>query len=303
MTDPATDRVLETAWLDLTGTPFAIERVEVEIPGVGIVPTRSLRAGSGPDVVFLHGTSGHLEAFLRNIVAHVDAGFRCHAIDMLGHGYTGKPDYPYEIPRYVEHLVAYLDACGIERPHLAGESLGGWVAAWLASEHPERVASLQLIAAGGTKANPEIMERIKTSTRRAVTEDDISLTRDRLHLLMHDPHANISDELVEIRHRIYHAPDFVANIDNLLCLQEMEIRQRNLLRPDRLQRLAAVPTLIVWGHDNPFGDVPEAQKMHDDIPGSEFELLAACGHWPQHEQADLYNARSIAFLRAHEASE
>jgi hypothetical protein len=44
----------------------------------------------------------------------------------------------------------------------------------------------------------------------------------------------VSDELVEVRHRIYHEPDFVANIDHLLCLQEMEIRQRNLLREDRL---------------------------------------------------------------------
>jgi len=289
-----------TAWLDLTGTPFSLDLIDVRIPDVGTVPTRALRAGDGPDVVFLHGTSGHLEAFTRNIGPHVAAGFRCHAIDMLGHGYTGKPDYSYEIPRYVEHLVGYLDACGIERAHLAGESLGGWVAAWLASEAPERVASLQLIAAGGTKANPEIMDRIRTSTRRAVMEDDISLTRDRLHLLMHDPEANVSDELVEVRHRIYHQPDFVANIDNLLCLQDMETRQRNLLRPDRLAKLANIPTLIVWGNQNPFGDVPEAQRMHEDIPGSRLELYGECGHWPQHEQFEQYNPTSIDFLTANE---
>src|SRR5690606_19531794 len=134
-----------------------------------------------------HGTSGHLEAFSRNIGPHVAAGFRCHAIDMLGHGYTGKPDYPYEIPRYVEHLLAYLDAQNIERAHLVGESLGGWVSAWLASEHPERVRSLQLVAAGGTKANPAVMDRIKTSTTKAVVEDDIAFTRARLELLMHHP--------------------------------------------------------------------------------------------------------------------
>lgn len=85
-------------------------------------------------MVFLHGTSGHLEAFVRNIPAHAAAGYRCHAIDMLGHGYTGKPDYPYEIPRYVEHLTAYLDAAGIPAANLVGESLGGWVAAWFAAD-------------------------------------------------------------------------------------------------------------------------------------------------------------------------
>ena len=282
-----------TAWLDLTGIPFTMSWVDA-----GGVRTRSLQAGEGPDVVFLHGTSGHLEAFTRNIRAHVEAGYRCHAIDMLGHGYTDKPDYDYEIPRYVEHLRGYLDACAIAKAHLAGESLGGWVSAAFAAEHPERVRSLQLIAAGGTKANPAVMERIRTATLQAVTENDIELTRQRLNLLMHDPGPNVSDELVEVRHRIYHQPDFVANIGHLLCLQDMTIRQRNLLTPQTLGKLAQLPTLIIWGLENPFGDVPEARKMHEDIPNSTLELFDRCGHWPQHERADRYNRLALEFLAA-----
>lgn len=283
-----------TAWLDLTGITFGVDWVDA----AGI-RTRRLYAGTGSDVVFLHGTSGHLEAFTRNFVAHVDAGYRCHAIDMLGHGYTGKPDYDYEIPNYVRHLASVLDALALDRVNLAGESLGGWVAAVFAAENPDRVTSLQLIAAGGTKANPEVMERIKSSTLRAVTTDDIELTRQRLNLLMHDPAANVSDELVEVRHRIYHAPDFVENVDHLLCLQNMEVRQRNLLRADTLAKLGDIPTLVIWGNQNPFGDVPEARKMHEDIPNSRLELFDNCGHWPQHEQADRYNELSIAFLNEH----
>ncbi|MEU7768188.1 alpha/beta fold hydrolase [Nocardia sp. NPDC049190] len=278
-----------TIWNELAGLDFTLRTVDAN----GI-PTRALQAGSGDEaVVFLHGTSGHLEAFARNIAAHAPH-YQCHAIDMLGHGYTGKPDYPYEIPRYVQHLVDYLDAVGIERAHLVGESLGGWVAAHLASEQPDRVLSLQLLAAGGTVANPTIMERIKTSTTNAVRSDDIELTRARLRLLMHDP-ADATEELVEVRHRIYHQPDFVANIHNLLSLQEMEIRQRNLLRPERLAKIQA-PTLVVWGHENPFGDVPEAKKMAEDIPGAQLQLYAECGHWPQHEQAASYNPLSLDFL-------
>jgi len=149
----------------------------------------------------------------------------------------------------------------------------------LASEAPERVRSLQLVAAGGTKANPEIMQRIKSSTTKAVTEDDIDLTRQRLHLLMFDGEKDVSDELVEVRHAIYHQRDFVANLHNLLCLQEMEIRQRNLMTIERLNAITA-PTMIVWGNDNPFGEVPEATAMHEAIAGSRLELIADCGHWP-----------------------
>lgn len=280
-------------WNDLTGVAFRLDYVPV-----ADVATRALVAGEGPNVIFMHGTSGHLEAFSRNIVFHVKAGYRCHAIDALGHGYTDKPDFNYEIPKYGEHVLNYMDAQGIGQAHLAGESLGGWTSAWLAIHHPDRVKSLQLIAAGGTKANPEIMERIKKSTTRAVKEDDIELTKKRLHLLMFDGEKDVSEELIEVRHRIYHQPEFVTNIHNLLCLQEMEIRQRNILQPEDLARIK-MPTLVVWGRENPFGDVPEAQKMHENIAGSRLVLFDECGHWPQHEQSALYNPLSVEFLNEH----
>lgn len=280
-----------TIWNELAGLDLRLTTVDA-----GGVPTRSLQAGTGEPVIFLHGTSGHLEAFSRNIRAHAQK-YAVHAIDMLGHGYTGKPDYPYEIPRYRDHLVAYLDAQGIERAHIVGESLGGWVGGRTAIDLPDRIASLQLLCAGGTVANPEVMERIRTSTRRAVETDDIELTRRRLQLLMHDP-ADATEELVQGRHTIYHQPDFVANIDNLLSLQEMETRLRNILKPEDLAQITA-PTLIVWGRNNPFGETPEASAMHDNIPGSELVLFDECGHWPQHEKAAEYNPLSLAFLAKH----
>lgn len=279
-----------TIWTELTPIAYRVEYVDA-----GGVRTRTLRAGDpdAPPVVFLHGTSGHLEAFSRNIAAHAE--YDLHAIDMLGHGYTGKPDHPYEISDYVAHLLDYLDAVGLNSAHIVGESLGGWVGARTAIDHPERIRSLQLLCAGGTVARPEVMDRIRTSTKQAVATDDIELTRERLRLLMADD-ADATDELVDVRHTIYHQPDFVANVDNLLSLQDMERRQRNLLRSEELARMTQ-PTLIVWGRQNPFGEVPEANAMHEAISGSQLELFEHCGHWPQHEQAERYNPLSLAFLR------
>jgi len=281
-----------TIWTDLLGLEFEVRHVDAKG-----TQTRALIAGEGQDVIMMHGTSGHMEAFTRNIRSHVEAGFRCHSIDALGHGFTDKPDYNFEIPRYVEHVINYMDAMGIEKAHLAGESLGGWTAAVLTLNHPERVRSLQLIAAGGTKANPVIMERIIKSTTAAVMEDDIDLTRKRLQLLMHDP-KDATEELVETRYAIYHQPEFQKNLHNLLCLQNMDIRQRNMMRSDQLNKITA-PTLVVWGRNNPFGEVPEANKMQEDIPGARLELFDECGHWPQHERPELYNPLAIAFLKEH----
>jgi 2-hydroxy-6-oxonona-2,4-dienedioate hydrolase len=283
-------------WTELSPIPFRVEYVDA-----AGVRTRTLRAGN-PDaesVVFLHGTSGHLEAFSRNLGAHAER-YACHAIDMLGHGYTGKPDYPYEISRYRDHLLAYMDAVGIESAHIVGESLGGWVGARTAIDLPDRIASLQLLCAGGTVANPQVMERIRTSTREAVSRDDVELTRTRLRLLMADP-VDATEELVTVRHTIYHQPEFVENIDNLLCLQNMDVRLRNVLRPEHLAQIT-VPTLVVWGRNNPFGEVPEANAMHEAIAGSELVLFDECGHWPQHEQAARYNELSLEFLSKHPAT-
>src|SRR3546814_17088111 len=96
---------------------------------------------------------------------------------------------------------------------------------------------------------------------------------------MFDPERNVSEELVEIRHAIYHAPDFVRNIANLLSLQEMDVRQRNLLHPEDLHKIRT-PTLIVWGTNNPFGGVAAATAMHENIAWSQRAFFNEAGHWP-----------------------
>jgi 2-hydroxy-6-oxonona-2,4-dienedioate hydrolase len=279
-----------TFWTDLTDTAF-----EVSYAPVDGIPTRVLRAGAAGDshVVCLHGTSGHLEAFVRNVPA-LAAHHQVHCLDMLGHGYTDNPGGDLRIPRYVGHVLSYLDSRGIDRAHFVGESLGGWVAARLAADHPERADRLGLVAPGGTVADLQVMERIKTRTRRAVLTDDRALTEARLHLLMHDP-AAVSDELVDVRHAIYHRPAFVAGIDKLLALQEMPNRREDLLTPEQMGRITS-PTLIVWGAENPFGQIPEAERMNAAIPGSRLEVFPECGHWPQHEHAARFNELALKFL-------
>ena len=111
-------------WLDLLGCEYRMGFAQA-----GPIRTRFLEAGFGhPEtIVFLHGSGGYLEAFLRNIAAHATR-YRVFAIDMIGHGCSDKPDRPYQPADYVRHLLDFLDAMGVQRAHLSGESLGGWVA-------------------------------------------------------------------------------------------------------------------------------------------------------------------------------
>src|SRR5438874_13730621 len=82
---------------------------------------------SSPPIVLVHGWGCSVYVFRRNMPALADAGFRAIAVDLKGHGLSDKPIGPedYTIDSLVEHLREILDALGLERPALAGHSLGG----------------------------------------------------------------------------------------------------------------------------------------------------------------------------------
>ena len=169
-------------WSDLTGVAFSQGYLDA-----GGVKTRYLAAGSDdqPLLLLLHGTGGHAEAFTRNMQSH-GAHFNTYAIDMVGHGWSDKPDIPYEIKQYADHVLDVIKALGYEKAHVSGESLGGWVAAYLAMHHPEKVDRVVLNTAGGWTMFPEVMQRIKRLSMEAVNDPNPDRIRSRLEFLMHD---------------------------------------------------------------------------------------------------------------------
>jgi 2-hydroxy-6-oxonona-2,4-dienedioate hydrolase len=265
----------------------------------GPLRTRYIESGdssSDEAVLFLHGTGGHLEAFHRNLLSHAEH-FRTIAVDMIGHGYTGKPDHPYEIRHYVRHLVDFCDALGIARVHLHGESLGGWVAAQFAIDHPDRVATLTLNTAGGLNTDPVVMERVYSLTMKAVAEVGPETVRRRLEFLMHDK-DRVTDDLVEMRLQVYSQPGFVSAMENILCLQKMDIRMRNVLTEEALTGISA-PTLIIWTDHDPTAPVATGERFARAIPNSRLIVLEDCAHWPQWEKPDEFNSLHISFLLEH----
>ena len=205
MADGRSEASFQSVWSDLQGVAFEQGYVDA-----GGIRTRYLHAGmsGNPGLIFLHGTGGHAEAYVRNLAAHAPY-FDTYAIDMLGHGYTAKPDYDYEIPRYLEHLLAFIATVGIKRVSLSGESLGGWVAGAFAAAHPERVDRLVLNTAGADKVKPDALDALRVSTQESVDDPNWERVHKRLEWLMFDP-ADVHDDLVASRQRIYSAPEMKA---------------------------------------------------------------------------------------------
>ena len=281
-----------SVWGDLQAVPHELRYVDVALDGSD-VRTRVLRAGSGPDLVLLHGTGGHLEAYARNI-GPLAEHFTVTAYDMVGHGWSDLPDRPYTTDVLSDHLVGVLDALGIERAHLSGESLGGWVAAWTAAHSPERVEAMVLNTPGNIANKPEVMHRLVASTRAAVQDPSDATVRARVEWLFHD-NSQVTDELVRLRQAVYTRPGFLRAVENILVLQDPEVRKAYAWGPEWVGRISA-PTLLLWTDHDPTGGLDEAELLRSWIRGSRLHVIAGAGHWPQWEKPEEFLAAHVEFF-------
>ncbi|MSP90674.1 MAG: alpha/beta fold hydrolase [Myxococcales bacterium] len=135
-------RAIQSAMERLTGARHAVVRVgDLDIP--------ILRAGRGPVLLALHGFSDRKETWL-TALPWLARAFDVIAPDLPGFGAAPAvaPDRATVVAQ-VATLLGLLDALGLQRVHVAGNSMGGGIAARLAHDHPERVRSVALLAAAG----------------------------------------------------------------------------------------------------------------------------------------------------------
>lgn len=279
-------------WAGLNSTGFTLHHVDV-----GPWRTRVLdTGGDGIPIIAMSGTGGHLEAYSRNIAA-LARDHRFIAYDFPGHGYTTLAERDLELPDYVEHLRALMEVLDLPRAHVAGESLGGWVAVKFAAAHPDRVQTLLLNTPGGAMASPEVMNRLRDLSQAAVDDPTPERIRTRLEWLMADP-ASVTDELVSVRRAIYSQPGFSRSMRHILCLQDEHVRRRNMITEEELHGIDP-PTMVLWTSDDPSGPASVGLWMAEHLPRGRFELVDKAGHWPQWEQSERFNELVGAFLREH----
>jgi 2-hydroxy-6-oxonona-2,4-dienedioate hydrolase len=292
MSVPTTTPAVTGTQVSIWGELGAVDLHQHHVDANGI-RTRVLEAGSGPALVMIHGTGGHLEAYARNVRALAEH-FHVVLYDMEGHGYTDKPDLPYTIDVLSHHLIGVMDALGIERAHLSGESLGGWVAAWTAAHHPERVDRIVLNTPGNITNKPEVMATVRDSSLKAVREASPESVRARVAWLFHDT-SQVTDELVALRLAIYSQPGFEQAMRNIVAVQDWEYRAPFAWSPEWCAWIQA-PTLLLWTDHDPTGTVEEAELLREWIPDARIELIEGAGHWPQWEKPDEFHRAHLRFL-------
>jgi 4,5:9,10-diseco-3-hydroxy-5,9,17-trioxoandrosta-1(10),2-diene-4-oate hydrolase len=248
--------------------------------------------GSGTPVVFLHGSGPGASAFSNfkgNYPHFVEHGFRAILPDTLGFGDSSKPDgVDYDFPFVLGGLKRLLQALGITRCALVGNSHGGALAIQLALDEPELVSRLILMAPGGLEVRERYMEMkgIRSMMKAVLAPEGITESglRQVLTKQLFDP-GLITDALVEERLR-------VAKTQPQRVMTTLRVPH---LAP-RLSEIAC-PVLAFWGNEDQFCPVSGAATISEQCKRSRVLRISHCGHWVMVEHAGVFNRMCVDFLK------
>ncbi len=253
---------------------------------------RYLEAGDGPPLLLLHGMGVATCANSHDLlIPHLAARFRVLAPDLLGFGLgTRQIEAGPTFELILEQLREFMDRLHLAKAHLVGHSLGGWLGGLLAYQSPNRLGRLVMLSSAGLNREPAagVGARLQPS-------------REQLHALvrgwLRDPGRLNAAELEHVIDGLCAAaaaPGAAGSLDPLLAqMQSAVVRERYLLH--RRLPFITVPTLMLWGEDDPLDPYPTWSAEFDALggdmhrsskpwapPGARFAKLP-CGHHPQWE--------------------
>jgi len=261
-------------WLQRAG-------VEPRYEDLSGLRVRYVRRGRGPVLILLHGLASSIYTWA-DVIPALARDHDVVAVDLPG---FGGSDIPADLSSsvYPGTVVGLMDRLGISRATLVGNSLGGAVAIVLAARHPERVRRLILIDSAGYNLDPSrrpMLLRFVGSAPVAAALDALPvrrwLVRTALRQVFHDA-ARVTPERVEE----YLAP--LARPGTTEALRSLLAPQSGFGLPG-LEREVRVPTLIIWGRNDRWIPVADADRFAAAIPGARKVVLEECGHVAQEER-------------------
>lgn len=277
----------------VTEFPDASPEVGETIDAGGIATNIHI-AGEGPDVLLIHGSGPGVSAWAnwRLTIPALAQHFRVIAPDIVGFGYTERPpDVRYDLVQWTSHAVAVMDALGVERCHVVGNSFGGSLALSLAIAHPDRVAGLVLMGAAGV---PFAI----TPGLEAVWgyEPSVEAMAGLLGIFAYD-RSLVGPDLAELRYRASTRPGVQEAFAAMFPAPRQQALDAITHHPDDIAGIRS-PTLIVHGRDDQVIPVSNAVTLLDLIDDAQLHVFGRCGHWTQIEYADDFNSLIVRFLQS-----
>jgi pimeloyl-ACP methyl ester carboxylesterase len=250
-------------------------------------------------VVLIHGLTATHRFWQQNIDA-LATRRRVLAPDLPGFGRSHKPDVDYSIDFFVAALWALLDAAGVARATLVGNSMGGHIAMAAALAAPARVDKLILVDPAGVHPLPSWLLRAAALGVGAATAASGQLPVPRMpRALLELLFRAVFPTRRDLARRYVDAyARAVASDEYHLHLRSTLRAVRGVMRRPMQRRLAALrtPTLIMWGARDYLLPVTAARQLHRLIPGARLIIYSRSGHCPMVDQPDRWNRDVLAFL-------
>ena len=238
--------------------------------------------GAGDPLLYLHSAGGEVVwlPFFEQLAQH-------YTVYVPGHpGFSRSEglDQIDTIEDLVFHYTDLMDQIGLDQPYVAGLSLGGWLAAELATRYSNRLRKLALINPAGL--------RVPGSPMADIFAADPQETR---RLVFHAPESELARSFI---------PDDPPQevLENALRAREATARvgwNPYLCNPKLRSRLyrVTVPTMIVWGESDQLIPLAHGHAYHGGIEGSQLVMISDCGHAPPFEKPEETVTHLAAFFQ------
>jgi len=252
--------------------------------------------GEGDPVILLHGSGPGVTAWQnwQGILPRLGETHRVLALDIVGFGFSPLPEGEKPgIKLWTRHLAAFIEAMGLERVTLVGNSFGGSLALGMMAFHSDKVRSLILM---GTPAGE--FEQTQGLANSRSFEPSMDAMRAMMRAFPYDP-SIVTDEAVAARLRVAEIASGKETIRKLQPGEEQGDKGPRIVKGIPLQQLDAIdaPVLILHGREDKMIPLPVAVRMHEHIKRSEMHVFGQCGHWVQLEREDQFLEQVQAFLR------
>lgn len=246
-----------------------------------------LEAGSGPNLILLHGLGGSSQVWGFNIGPLAEK-YHVFVPDQIGFGKSDKPLVNYRVRTYVDFLDQFCKQLNIERPILVGNSMGGWISAIYAATYPDRVAKLVLVDAAGYAPPKDFDTRAFYGLNPT--------TRAEMKVLVAKVFYNKAFQSDVAIDQSMTARLGAGDGYTIKSITESIIRGEDLL--DDVVKSIKTPTLLVWGRQDGLVPLSDGERLHKDIAGSTMVVIDECGHIPNVEKPGEFNAAVLKFLSA-----
>ncbi len=247
---------------------------------------RYLESGKGPRLILVHGLGSNALQEWGRLMAPLGRRYHVYAPDLPGFGRSERPAAAdYGLPMQVEAVRAFMAAVGVTKARVAGISMGGWIVARLAGEHPQLVERLVVVAPAGMR--PDDAAAIPVEVLFPQDEDGVR----RL--------------TAAVRHKPPAMPSFLARDILARRLRDEWIIRRALesmgAGRDWLNGTlgrADMPVLIVWGKQDRLIPVAYAAPLQAEFPHATLKVLDGCGHVPMADCPEAFDHEMLVFLES-----